>query len=124
MVAAIECRTSDDVDDPIRALTACHIQITGADPWSADPTQEDPSHTVQNVYRIFADGPQAARDDGWSHAFTPSAEGKHEWDGYMFPVAGSATIRVFSLDAEGAPDDEIQTLSVTVEAREGDPEEE
>lgn len=114
MVASITCRTSDSVDDPIVALTAVHIEVHDLDPWTADPTEDDPSNTVQNVYRIFADGPQAARDDGWSHAFTPSALGDHEWDGYMFPEAGSATIRVFSLDAEGAPDDEIVTLAVTV----------
>lgn len=114
MPVAITARTSDDVDDPIVKLTALHVEVSGLDPWTADPTEEDPSNTVQNVYRIFADGPQAARDDGWSHAFTPSAEGDHEWDGYVFPEAGSATIRVFLLDAEGAPDTEVGTLAVTV----------
>ncbi len=114
MPPAVTARTSDDVDDPIVTMTALHVEVSGLDPWTADPQQDDPSHVVQNVYRIFADGPQAARDDGWSHAFTPSAEGDHEWDGYVFPEAGAATIRVFLLDEDGAPDDEVATLSVTV----------
>jgi hypothetical protein len=114
MAVEITCRTSDDVDDPIVALTAVHIEVAGLDPWTAAPTEADPSATTQNVFRIFADGPQAARDDGWSHAFSPSAEGDHEWDGYIFPEAGSATIRVYQLDAEGAPDTEVGTLAVTV----------
>src|SRR5437868_13004307 len=114
MAVTIEVRTSDDVDDPIVKLTAAHIEVHGLDPWTADPTEDDPSHTVQNVYRIFADGPQAARDDGWSHAFTPSVLGDHEWDGYLFPVAGSVTIRVFSLDAAGAVDSEVGTQVITV----------
>jgi hypothetical protein len=106
----------DDVGNPIKALTAVHVEASGLTPWTADPQQDDPSHTVQNVYRIFADGPGAARDDGWSPAFTPSAEGDFEWDGYVFPVAGSFTMRVFLLDAEGAPSSSVATHSVTVDA--------
>lgn len=115
-MAEITVRTSTDVDDPIVKLTAVHVEVSGLDPWTADPTEDDPSHTVQNVYRIFADGPQDARDDGASHAFTPSAEGDHEWDGYVFPVEGEYTMRVFLLDADGEPDDEVATQSVTVAA--------
>lgn len=114
MPPAITARTSEYVDDPIRALTAVHIEVSGLTPWTAAPTEDEPGAVTQDVYRIFADGPQAARDDGWSHAFTPSALGDHEWDGYIFPVAGEATIRVFKLDADGAPDDEVATLAVTV----------
>lgn len=110
MAVEITCRTSDDVADPIKALTAAHIEVHGLDPY----TQVDVDETTQNVFRIFADGPQAARDDGWSHAFTPSALGDHEWDGYIFPEAGTVTIRVFQLDADGAPDTEVGTLAVTV----------
>lgn len=109
---------ADGVDDPIVAKTAVHVLLSGLDPWTADPTEDDPSHTVQNVYRLFADGPQAARDDGWSHAFTPSAEGDHEWDNYIFPTDGSYTLRLFSLDADGVVDQEIATQAVTVVADE------
>ena len=110
MAVEITVRTSDKVDDPIVKLTAAHVEVHGLDPY----TQVDADTATQNVFRIFADGPQAARDDGWSHAFTPSAEGDHEWDGYIFPEAGEVTIRVFQLDEDGAPDDEVGTETVTV----------
>jgi hypothetical protein len=110
MAVTITCRTSDAVDDPIVAHTAVHVEVHGLDPYDHD---ED-GVAVQNVYRIFADGPQAARDDGWSHAFTPSAEGDHEWDGHIFPEAGEVTFRVFKLDTDGAPDTEVGTQAVTV----------
>jgi hypothetical protein len=114
MAVEISVRTSDKVDDPVRALTAAHVEVHGLDPWTSDPTDDDPSNTKQAVFRIFADGPQAARDDGWSHAFTPSALGDHEWDGYIFPEAGTVTMRVFQLDDAGVPDDEVGSEAVEV----------
>lgn len=116
MAVTITCRMATGISNPIVEKTAVHIEVHGLDPWTADPQEDDPSHTVQAVYRIFADGPQAARDDGWSHAFTPSADGDHEWDGYIFPTSGSYTLRVYSLNADGTPDSEIQTQAVTVAA--------
>lgn len=110
MTVEVACRTSDKVDDPIKALTAIHVEVHGLDPYEFN----DDDEAVQCVYRIFADGPQAARDDGWSHAFTPSALGDHEWDGHLFPEAGTVTLRVFKLDADGVADDEVGTLAVTV----------
>lgn len=114
-MATISVRVADD-DDPIEVLTAVHILVEEADDWESDPTEEDPSATVQSVYYIAA---TVAGDDHSyeSHRFTPSEDGEHEWDGFIFPSDGSWTLTLWRVGtgAEGA-DESIATQAVTVAA--------
>jgi hypothetical protein len=44
--------------------------------------------------------------------FQVSADGKHTWDGYIFPAAGSYTVRLRNV----ADDSDVDTVAVTVDA--------
>lgn len=120
-MVAITVRTADldddgsGNDDPIVVETAVHIEISGLDPWTADPQMDDPFKVVQDVYRLVAQAPTG--DDGASHAFTASADGDHVWDGYIFPVVGSWTLNLYSLDEDGELDSSEATQAVTVVAQ-------
>lgn len=84
-------------------VTAAHIYVTGAD------SNRPPDDTGgEFTYRIRArlDG----EDDLISHAFAPSADGKHQWDDVIFPAAGTWTVTL--RDTED--DSEEATLSVEV----------
>lgn len=60
-------------------------------------------------YYFLVDAP-AGTDDGRSHVFAPSADGKHTWDDYIFPQDGSYTIRLRDM----LTDQDEATLAVTV----------
>lgn len=86
-------------------LDACHIRVTGADQSNEDGTQKR--------YRIRLTPPSGLEEEtvsGYSHLFNVSADGKHEWDGYVFPGAGSWTVRLYDEEEES----DVTTLSVTV----------
>lgn len=85
------------------AITAvgstCHIYVTDADGNAADGTEI--------TYRIRAR--LAGEDDLISHSFSPSSDGKHQWDGLIFPAAGSWTVTL-----RDSSDAQIASASVTV----------
>jgi hypothetical protein len=114
MPAAITVRMGDVLVDPVVAETAVHIHVDDLDVnalgESAPPAGREDGTPI--TYYIIADGPQDARDDGKSHRFQPSHEGKHVWDNYIFPTDGSYTIRVF----DDFDDSEVVTEAVTVVA--------
>lgn len=86
-------------------LDACRINVTGADVNNEDGTQKR--------YRIRLTAPNGLEDETWSgysHLFNVSADGKHEWNGYIFPGAGSWTVRLHDEEE----DSDAATLSVTV----------
>lgn len=68
---------------------------------------------TQHRYRIRFDAPSGAEylaDSGYSYVFNVSADGKHEFNGYVFPVAGSWGIRLHDEEANS----DAATLSITV----------
>lgn len=102
--------------NPVAKSTAVHIDLEG----SAENTPlYTPARTVPGTgdtgpsqaslkYRIKIDAP-AGVDDAYSPLFTPNSDYKWTWDGYIFPAAGSYTIRL--LDEE---DSVISALNTAV----------
>jgi len=86
-------------------LTACRINVTGADTNNEDGTQKR--------YRIRLTPPAGLEEEtvsGYSHLFNVSSDGKHEWNGYIFPGDGAWTVRLYDEEEE----DDVATLAVTV----------
>lgn len=101
MPAAIAARSGSGT--VIKAQTAVHIEVTGDDDNLGDGTE------VRRY--ILVDAPVGV-DDGRSHVFQVSADGKHTWDGYIFPAAGTYTLRLRNM----ADDADVATASVVVAA--------
>ena len=86
-------------------LDVVRVNVTGAEVNNNDGTQ--------HRYRIRFDAPagfEYLADSGYSYVFNVSAEGKHEFNGYVFPVEGAWTIRLHDEEA----DTDEATLSITV----------
>ena len=66
---------------------------------------------TEKRYYLLVDAPVGV-DDARSHVFQTSADGKHVWDDYIFPAAGSYTIRLRDM----LDDSDVATLAVTVDA--------
>ena len=110
MAITVTVRTGDD-GNPVELLTAAHIAVAGLDPWTADPTEDDAFAIDHDVYYVKATDP--AGNVYESYRFTPSADGDHEWDGFVFPVDGSWSLDVMKV---GSPDSSVKTQAVTVAA--------
>lgn len=95
----------------ISVLSACRVNVTGADDNDASTFDEDAIPTMDPIlYRIVAS--KTGIDDLVSHEFTVSADGKHEWDNLIFPDDGTWTVDLVNQD-----DDSVDaTLSVVVTA--------
>lgn len=85
-------------------VSACRIDVTGAE------DNRTPDNTGGAfAYYLLIDSP-AGTDDGKSYAFNVSADGTHTFNNYVFPAAGSYTVRL----RDAADDSDVTTLSVTV----------
>lgn len=76
-------------------LDVVRVNVTGAEVNNADGTQ--------HRYRIRFDAPtgfEYLADSGYSYVFNVSADGKHEFNGYVFPVAGDWTVRLHDEEAD------------------------
>lgn len=109
---ALEVRYEDDSANPIATQTALHLKATGLDPWDADPTQDDPSHVVEDRYYIKAS--IGSEELLRSHVFAPSAEGDAYWDDVILPQVGTYAVKVMKIGAES--DSEAATASITADA--------
>jgi len=74
-------------------------------PSSGDLGPSQPSLT----YYLKVDAP-AGVDDARSPVFTPNSEYKYTWDNYVFPAAGSYTIRL----CDASDDSVISALNTSV----------
>ena len=99
MPAAIAARSGSGT--VIKAQTAVHVEVTGDTDNLSDGTE-------QRRY-ILVDAPVGV-DDARSHVFQVSADGKHVWDTYIFPAAGSYTLRLRNM----ADDADVATAAVSV----------
>ena len=84
--------------------TVCRINVTGA---SANRAPDNTGGAY--AYYLLIDSP-AGVDDGKSYAFNVGADGKHEFNNYVFPAAGSYTVRL----RDASNDTDVTTLAVTV----------
>jgi hypothetical protein len=101
MAAAIAARSGSGTI--VKALTAVHIEVTG------DAANQ--SNGTENRRYILVDAPVGV-DDARSHVFQVSSDGKHTWNDYIFPAAGSYTLRLRNM----ADDTDVATAVVTVAA--------
>lgn len=108
---AIELAITPESGDVVAVVSACRIEVTGAEANDSSTYDEDTIPTEEAIpYRLVAslDG----QDDLVSHEFVVSAAGKHQWDNLIFPVDGTWTV-----DLVDQRDDSVDaTLSVEVTA--------
>jgi hypothetical protein len=92
------------------AETACKIDVTGADvnDLTAYDSQLYPT-SPEIKYYLLIDAP-AGTDDGRSYVFGVDSSGGHQFNNYIFPAAGSYTVRL----RKAADDSDAATLAVTV----------
>ncbi len=90
--------------------TVCRVNVTGADANSVALYDVGlyPQEPEIKYYLLF-DAP-AGTDDGKSYIFAPNPDGTHEFNNYIFPAAGSWTIRL----RDSRDDSDAATASVTV----------
>ena len=106
MAITVRCGNVDQGTGDIRAtIDAVHFEVD-----DLDVNKTSDGTPKQYRFNLDPDDPTVV-GSGYSHLFTPNADGWHEWDGYIFPEAGSWTV---SIDDELEDDDDVQTLSVTV----------
>jgi len=113
------------VGNPVAKKTAVHLDLIGSltntplyTPATTDMAALAPAgeHTHDNgpvqaplTYRMKVDAP-AGVDDAYGPKFTPNDDYKWTWDDYVFPAAGSYTIRLL----KGADDSVISALNASV----------
>ena len=83
--------------------SACRVNVTSAE----DNRTPDNTGGAFAYYLLF-DNPSG--DDGKSYKFNVSADGKHEFNSYVFPNSGAWTVRL----RDASNDGDIATLAVTV----------
>lgn len=66
---------------------------------------------TEKRYYVLVDAPGGV-DDARSHVFQTSSDGKHTWDDYIFPAAGTYTLRLRDV----LDDSDVATASVVVAA--------
>lgn len=79
--------------------------------WTFVEDSEGRAMGASKLYYIRVDAPSGT-DDATSHVFSPSSDGKHTWDDYIFPQDGSYTLRLRDAD----DDSDVATAAVTVTA--------
>lgn len=86
-------------------LDVVRVNVTGAEVNNDDGTQ--------HRYRLRFDAPtgfEYLADSAYSYVFNVSADGKHEYNGYLFPVAGDWTIRLHDEET----DEDVADLEIEV----------
>ena len=90
-------------------LSVCRVDVTGADQNSTSDFDSDEYPTSPEiVYYLLFDNPDG--DDGKSYLFGVSETGSHQFNSYIFPNAGSWTVRL----RDASDDSDVATLAVTV----------
>lgn len=98
MVAALTIRSA--TNSVVNKLTFCHVQMTGLD--------DNTAAGVERRYYVVCT--KSGQDPLRSHVFSPSYDGKHEWDSLMFPAAGTWTMQVRDVSNDSV----VATLSQVV----------
>lgn len=90
--------------------TVCKVAVTGASAniLASYTTSVYPTSPQSQFYLLF-DAP-AGTDDGRSYVFNVASDGTHLFNNYIFPAAGSWTIRL----RKASDDSDVATASVTV----------
>ena len=105
---AIELTPS--VASPRAAIDAVRVDVSGAsqnDTADYDP-DEYPSEAEIRCYLAFLEG---GAEYGRSYVFAVAQDGTHQFDNYIFPHAGSWTMRLARNDNDAVLKDQAITVS-------------
>ena len=93
----------------ISTVSACRITVSGADQNddSAYDTDNYPASPEMRYYLTFE---LASEEQGRSYVFGVSEDGEHIFNNYIFPEAGSWTVRL----NDASDDSSVATKAVTV----------
>jgi hypothetical protein len=106
MAVALTCTPASG--SVISTVTVCRVDVTGADNSDMSLYDEDAYPSAPEI-RYYIAAELASVEQGRSHIFGVNG-GKHTWDNYIFPEAGSWNLKLYdSLD-----DSQVATLAVTV----------
>jgi len=100
------------VTDADHFTVPVNVTVAGtAGTWTFESDAQNREIGTERRYYILVDAPSGV-DDGRSHVFAPSSDGKHTWDDYVFPADGSYTLRLRDME----DDSDVATAAVTVTA--------
>ena len=92
----------------VATVSACRVDVSGAD--SNDVTQFDAdAYPTAPEVRYYITAEEGGIEKGRSHVFAPNG-GAHQWNGYIFPYAGSWTLHLRKV----ADDSSVANVAVTV----------
>jgi hypothetical protein len=92
----------------VATVSACRIDVSGAE--GNDVTQFDADiYPTAPERRYYITAEESSIEYGRSHVFAPNG-GKHEYNGYIFPHAGSWTLHLRNV----SDDSSEANLAVTV----------
>lgn len=100
-MAAITCTPTS----PHARVDACRVDVTGAD------TNRAPDDTG-GEYRYYLKFSLASAEHGRSYVFNVNADGKHEFNSFIFEDDGTWTVDLCDAVGDGV----VATQSVTVQA--------
>lgn len=89
-------------------VSACRIDVTGADQNDLTAYDADAYPTAPEI-RYYITTEESSTEYGRSHVFSPNG-GKHQWNGYIFPHAGSWTLHLRKV----SDDSSVANTAVTV----------
>ena len=89
-------------------VSACRIDVSGADQNDLTAYDANAYPTAPEI-RYYITAEEGGVEKGRSHVFSPNG-GKHEWNGYIFPYAGSWTMHLRKV----SDDSSVANLAVTV----------
>jgi hypothetical protein len=95
--------------DVVSVLSACRVEVTGAD--QNDDTAYDTTVYPQSPeMRYYLTFELASEVEGRSYVFGVNEDGDHTFNNYIFPEAGSWTVRL----NDASDDSSVATAAVTV----------
>lgn len=89
-------------------VSACRIDVTGAEQNDLTAYDADAYPTAPEI-RYYITAEEGGVEKGRSHVFSPNG-GKHSYDNYIFPYAGSWTLHLRKV----SDDSSVANLAVTV----------
>jgi len=98
-MATVTIRYEDDTSNPVATLTAVHSNAN-----SVDGVDETTNAEVRYYLSAECTGQDTAK--------SPQFSGDFEWDGWVFPAAGSWTLHLRQV----SDDSSVADLAVTVDA--------
>lgn len=95
---------------PTAQRDAVRVEVTDAEVWDASASPEEDAYPTQPAKHYYLTFEESGEILGTSYVFGVSAVGRHEFYDYIFPKAGSWTVRL----NDSADDSSVATESVTV----------